>query len=666
MTPNDTLTAGRVPPGFRYVLSPLDIGPVTVPNRIVRTAHGTGFGGGTMSDALIDYHVERAKGGVGLTIIESVAVGSSAYPFLVAGSPGLIEGYKTLKERVRPYGMKVFQQIGHLGNEIPELDGSPPWSASDTVGAIVGVQAQPMTIAQIDTLVGCCANAARDCEAGGLDGIELHMAHGYLVQQFLSPLFNQRSDEYGGSFENRVRLALRILEAVREVVSPRLAVGVRLSSELLPGGMGPSEVSRVAQLFCERGLVDYINLTLGTDYNPHKIVAAMHEPAGYELPYADAVKSALSVPLLVTGRFRTLQEANQVIAEGRADLVGMTRAHIADPAIVRKTLEGDAEDVRPCIGCNHGCINGLMTVGRVGCTVNVAVGAEATLSEDLIERSPAPKTVLVVGGGPAGLEAARIAALKGHRVILAEASPDLGGCVNIAARAPRRMGIADIVYWLERELRRLRVDIRTSTYIEADDVATISPDVVIIATGSLPRMDGRQHLSPGLITTGLDQPHVVSSHDLLTDTGVRDWGRRAIVYDDTGHYEAVAAAEFLIEHGVAVTFVTGHSTFAPNLQWSLSGTPALERLAVGDFRLVTHAGLVAIDRHEVRIAYHYGGELKVGADTVVIVSHNICNRELLEELHGWSGEVHAVGDMVSPRYMQTAIREGHLAARGLV
>ena len=228
--------SGVVPNHLRRVLSPLKIGPVTVKNRIVRTGHGTGFGRGTMNAALIDYHVERAKGGVGLTIIEAMAVGSSVYPFLVSGAPGLLEGYRTLMERVRPEGMRVFQQLGHLGNEIPESDGSPPWSASDSVGAFIGVQSQSMTLAQIDWLVGCYVKAAKDCESGGLEGVELHMAHGYLVQQFLSPLFNQRTDEYGGSFENRTRLAVRLLEAVRAEVSPRLAVGVRLSPELLPGG----------------------------------------------------------------------------------------------------------------------------------------------------------------------------------------------------------------------------------------------------------------------------------------------------------------------------------------------------------------------------------------------------------------------------------------------
>jgi 2,4-dienoyl-CoA reductase-like NADH-dependent reductase (Old Yellow Enzyme family)/thioredoxin reductase len=647
------------------VLSPLQIGPVTVKNRIVRTGHGTGFGGGTMSPALIEYHVERAKGGVGLTILEAMAVGSSVYPFLISGAPGLLEGYRTLMERVRPEGMKVFQQLGHLGNEIPEADGSPPWSSSDSVGAFIGVQSQSMTLDQIDYLIECYAKAARDCEAGGLDGVELHMAHGYLVQQFLSPLFNQRSDEYGGSFENRLRLAIRLLETVRAQVSPRLAVGVRLSPELLPGGLTSQDIAQIAQAFRERGLVDYVNLTLGTDYNAHKIIAAMHEPAGYEVPYAEPVRAAIDVPLLVTGRIRTLQEAEQIIVAGSADLVSMTRAFIADPAIVKKTLEGEPDDVRPCIGCNHGCIGGLISFGRMGCTVNVAVGREAQLSESLIQRSAAPKHVLIVGGGPAGMEAARIAALKGHRVTLAEASSSLGGCVNLAARAPRRGGIADIIHWLERELRRLKVDIRTDSYIEAADIEAFGADVIIVATGSTPRLDGRQHLSPGLVAGGMDLPHVQSSHDLLVAPKGREFGPRAVVYDDVGHYEGVAAAEFLLARGIAVTYVTGHSSFAPKLEPSLSAIPALERLSQGDFELLTYSHITGIGKDSVAVQRAYGATVEVPANTVVFVSYNACNRQLLDDLSGSAVVVKAVGDVVSPRFMQVAIREGHLAARSI-
>ena len=649
---------------LKHVMTPIQVGPVTIPNRVVRTGHGTGIGGGTMSKALVDYHVARARGGVGLTILEALAVGSSVYPFLVAGSPGLVEGYKSLMTQVRPYGMKVFQQIGHLGNEILQADGSPPWSASDTVGAFVGIQSEPMTQTLIDELIACYAAAARDCEAGGLDGIELHMAHGYLVQQFLSPVSNSRTDEYGGSFEQRLRLALELLAAVRGAVSPTMALGVRLSSEAFPGGLTPQDVARAAGIFRARGLIDFVNLTLGNDYHAHKMIGAMHEPSGYELPYAVPVKTAVDLPVLVTGRFRTLEEADQVIGSGAADLVALTRAHIADPDIVRKTVSGRAAEIRPCIGCNHGCIGGLLTAGRIGCAVNVAVGAEATLGEDLIEKAPQPKTVLVVGGGPAGLEAARVAALAGHRVILAEASGHLGGAINIAKRAPRRLGIGDITEWLETEVYRLGVQVLLGTYVQSDDVARIAPDALIVATGSLPRVDGRQHLSPGVAVKGIELPHVVSSHDVLS--GGRDWGRAVLVFDDAGHYEGVAAAEFLVDKGLAVTFVAAHGSFAPQLDASLSSDPALERLARGNFRLITYGRLKEIEERHAIVEQRFGGDpMRIAADTVVFVSHNHCNRELLDSMRNWPGKMIAVGDVRSPRYLQTAMREGHLAARGL-
>jgi 2,4-dienoyl-CoA reductase-like NADH-dependent reductase (Old Yellow Enzyme family) len=651
---------------LRQVLTPLTVGPVTLPNRVVRTGHGTGLGRGTINDTLIDYHVARARGGTGLTIVELLAVGTSSYPFLHQHGSDLAGGYRRLMERVRPTGMKVFQQIGHLGNEVPQADGSPPWSSSDTVGALLGVQAEAMDEREIAELKDAYRAAVLAIVAGGLDGVELHMAHGYLLQQFLSPLHNRRTDAYGGSFESRLRLPLELLSLVRELLPPTMALGVRLSPELLPGGMTDEDVAAVAREFRARGLIDYVNLTLGTDYNAHKMIGAMHEPVGYEVPHAAPVRAALDLPVLVTGRFRTLEEADEVIRAGRADLVALTRAQIADPDLVAKTRAGRPESVRPCIGCNHGCIGGLNVAGRMGCTVNVAVGAEATLAEDLIRPSGRPKRVLVVGGGPAGLEAARIAALRGHRVVLAEAADELGGALNVAKRAPRRAGIGDIVEWLEREIHRLGVDVHLGTYVEAAEVRAIAPDAVIVATGSEPRLDGRQYRSPGRVAAGMDRSHVISSHDLLLAGRDREFGTSALVYDDAGHYEAVAAAEALIERGLAVTFATGLSRFAPALEASLSAEPALERLARGRFRLITYARLDEVRERTAVISRRFGGPAEeIAAETVVFVSHNRCRRDLVDELRGFAGTVTLVGDARSPRYLQVAIREGHLAARGL-
>jgi 2,4-dienoyl-CoA reductase-like NADH-dependent reductase (Old Yellow Enzyme family)/thioredoxin reductase len=656
----------KPPMPIRHMFTPLQVGPVLVPNRVVRTGHATGLGGGTISDALIGYHRERAKGGVGLSILELMSLHSSAYPFLRGGAPGVVEGYRKLMDAVRPYGMRVFQQLGHMGNESPQADGGPPWSSSDSIGASVGVRAESITTRQIEELRDCYVAAAQDCAAGGLNGVELHMAHGYLVQQFLSPLYNRRTDQYGGCFENRTRLAVELLTAVKAVLPSDMALGVRLSSELVEGGMGPDEVARVVGLFSELKLIDYVNLSIGTDYNMHKIIGAMHEPTGYELASDIPVKRQTDLPVIVTGRFRTIEEADQVVGQGDADMVAMNRAHIADPDIVRKTLEGREDEVRPCIGCNHGCIGGLHAVGRIGCTVNPAVGLEDTLSEELIEPSATPRTVLVVGAGPAGLEAARVAALRGHRVILAEASNSLGGSVNIAKRAPRRMGIADITEWLEREVYRLGVDVRLSTFVQSDDVASFAPDAVIIATGSVPRMDSQQMFVPGASIPGVELGHVVSSHDVLMAGHNRDWGRNVLVFDDTGHYEAVAAAEYLAEQGLAVTFATSHGSFAPGLVPSLSADPAMERLLKHDFRFIPYARLSAVAAGLSTIVNRLGGsETEIAADTVVLVQHNAANREVYDDLAASGVSVTIVGDARSPRYLQTAIREGHLAARAL-
>jgi hypothetical protein len=264
------------------------------------------------------------------------------------------------------------------------------------------------------------------------------------------------------------------------------------------------------------------------------------------------------------------------------------------------------------------------------------------------------------------MEAARIAALKGHHVTLAEASARLGGAVQIARRAPRRAGIGDICDWLEHEVYRLGVKVQLGTYIAAEDVRRLEPDVLIVATGSQPRLDGRQHLAPGHEVRGFDGANVVSSHDLLLDAGGRDWGKSALVFDDCGHYEAVAAAEFLVSKGLHVTFAPSLASFAPGLEPSFSAEPAVQRLAMGSFRLITYARLDSIEQGCSSLSQRFGGpSIRVDSDTVVFVSHNRCNRELIDGLQDWSGQLLAAGDVRSPRYLQTAIREGHMAARGL-
>ncbi|NBC88716.1 MAG: NAD(P)-binding protein [Alphaproteobacteria bacterium] len=648
-------------------LEPIRIAGATVPNRIVRTAHATAIGGGTMSEDLIAYHERRARGGCGLTILEILGVHHTSLAPLNMIDPTLDEGYRKLMEAVEPHGMIVFQQVWHAGHNGKTLDGGPPWGPSTVPNPLGGDVPVPMTKAMIDEIVEAFAAACARCEKAGLHGAEIHAAHGYLIQQFLSPAINRREDDYGGDFANRARFLLEVMRAVRAATSRDFAVGIRLAPDLVEGGVGVQDNIRVAKALAGEGLVDFVNVSLGSYHAFPKMIGGMHEPVGYEVPMAEPITAQIDVPTIITGRFRTLAEVDQAIRAGEADLVGMTRAHIADPDIVRKTKAGHPERVRPCIACNQGCVGGLFGDNRLGCAVNVETGTERELDEDAIGTSERPGKVVIVGGGLAGLEAARIAALRGHAVILFEASADLGGTLRLAAKLPTRHAIIDIAGWLEQEVYRLGVDVRLSSYAEVDDVLAEAPDAVIVATGSQPRMDGIQNSNPGEPITGVDAPHVLSSHDLLDLK--RNWkGSSAVVLDDTGHYEGLGVAEHLVADGANVTFVTPHKQPGPLVENALMVEPALERIARGPgaFRQLTRHRLRRIERDSVEISPTYAGPaFAASAETVVLVTPNAPRRALYDALAGKVATTSIVGDANSPRTLQKAIQEGHMAARAL-
>ncbi len=655
--------------GLQRVFEPIQIGGVTVPNRVVRTAHGTWISRPDINDDLIAYHVARAKGGVGLSYVEFTSVHSSSMCMgPVSWHDSLIPSMRRLAEAIRPYGMKMFQQLAHGGYMYPPIDGSPAWSASAMPNPLNGAIAVPITAEQIAVVVDAFGQAARRACEAGLDGVEIHCGHGYLLHQFLSPLTNHREDDYGGSLENRMRLTREVLRAVRRNVEAGFPIGIRLSDQLAPGGIDANDCAQIAGLLEADGLLDFINGSQGSYYALPAMLPAMERPSGSMLPSSAVVVSGVKkIPRILTAaRIRTLEEAEELLRSGAGDLIGLQRANIADADLVRKTREGRSEQVRPCTACNQGCVGGLLGPGaRMGCAVNVAVGFERTLSEDLIQRSASPRRVLVVGGGPAGLEAARIAALAGHRVTLAEASHLLGGTANVAKLAPSMHTFGDIIVWLESEVRRLGVEVRTGSYLEAGDVIAEQPDVVIIATGATPRMDGVQIAVPTLPAKGVTLPHVISSTDLLTDRK-RPPARNALVFDDVGHYEAVAAADHLIASGAAVTFATRCASFAPTVESWTRAEPALERLQRGDFRLLTRMHLVEITTSECLLRPLQGVKIeRVPADLVVLVQPRESLGELYRELLGKVRSVVRVGDAFAPRDLQVAIREGHMAARGL-
>ncbi len=509
--------------GLPHVFEPIAIRGVQIPNRIVRTAHLTKLGMGLVSDDLIEYHAARARGGVGLSIIEGTAVHPSSVLGLIGYDDRVIGMYAKLMDTIRPLGMRVFQQLWHGGHIYPPPGGLPMRGASALPGPVTGLPAVPIGTEEIGDFVAAYAAAARRSAEGGLDGIEVAASHGYLMHQFLSPLTNTREDRYGGSLENRMRFLAEVLTAIRQAVGPDMPVGVRMGAGQIAGDLDEQTVADVAQRLAERGLIDFLNASMGDYYAMHWMMGGMDRPAGYMLPSSGKVTGSVTgIPRIVTGRFRTLEEAEQVLRSGEGDLVSMVRAHIADPDLVRKTREGHASQVRPCIACNQGCIARTSGVDlRLGCTVNPAIGRENEYGDDVIGTTASPRrvvvvVVVVVGGGPAGLEAARVARLRGHHVALYEGFDQLGGALNVARRAPKTQGLDDIVDWYKTEMKRLEVECHLSTPVEADDIVALEPDTVIVATGADPTVDGRLIAAPGEVVDGIDSPGVMTSVELLT------------------------------------------------------------------------------------------------------------------------------------------------------
>ena len=653
---------------LRRVFEPIQIRGVEIPNRVVRTAHLTKLGMGLVSDDLIGYHAARARGGVGLSIIEATAVHPSSVLGLVGYDDSVIPMYKKLMDTVRPLGMRVFQQLWHGGHVYPPPGGLPMRGASALPGPVAGLPAVPIGTEEVGDFVAAYAAAARRSAEAGIDGIEIAASHGYLMHQFLSQLTNNRQDRYGGSVENRMRFLAEVLAAVREAVGPDMPVGVRMGAGQVVGDLDERTVSEVAQRLADRGLIDFLNASMGDYYAMHWMMGAMDRPAGYMLPSSAKVTGSVSgIPRILTGRFRTLEEVEQVLRTGECDLVSMVRAHIADPDIVRKTRDGRESEVRPCIGCNQGCIARTSGVdARLGCTVNPAVGREKEYADDAIGVTAQPRRVVVIGGGPA-VEAARVARLRGHLVTLYEAYDQLGGALNVARRAPKTQGLDDILEWYKTELRRLGVECRLSALMDADDIAALDPEVVIVATGAEPTMDGRLIAAPGEVVDGVDAPHVRTSIQLLTQPPPAA-GSEALVVDDVGQYEAVSVVEFLLQHGVHVTAATRLPMFGPLVDAAMRMTPALERInaAPARFATLTRVTLASVRPGKATVRSLAGAaESTVAADLVVLVTYKTPRDTLAAQLAGRVPDVLLVGDALAARDLQVAIREGNEAARGI-
>jgi 2,4-dienoyl-CoA reductase-like NADH-dependent reductase (Old Yellow Enzyme family)/thioredoxin reductase len=544
------------------LLQPFRLRHLTLRNRIMSTAHEPAYSeDGMPKDRYRLYHVEKAKGGIALTMTAGSAVVSPDSPpvfgNLLAYKDEIVPWLARLADECHQHGAAVMIQITHLGRRTA-------WNKADWLPVLApspirepAHRSFPKTAEDwdIDRIVEDYGIAAARMEAAGLDGLEFD-AYGHLVDQFWSPATNRRNDEYGGSLDNRLRFTFRVLDAIRRHTGEKFLVGVRMvADEDWDKGLSKAEGIAIAQRLAHSGKVDFLNIIRGhieTDAALARVIPIQGTPSAPHLDFAGEVRAATRMPVFHAARIQDVATARHAIATGRLDMVGMTRAHIADPHIVRKLMEGRESEIRPCVGATY-CLDRIYEGNDAVCVHNPATGREATMPHVIAPAADRRKKVVVVGAGPAGLEAARVASARGHAVTVFEATEKAGGQVLLAARIARRRELTGIIDWRMARLMAQGVTMRFATWAQAEDVQAEAPDVVFVATGGVPNTE--------VLDSGNDL--VVSTWDILSGE-VRP-GARVLIYDDNGAHPAMQAAAFLAEFGAGVEIVTPERFFAPEL-----------------------------------------------------------------------------------------------------
>jgi 2,4-dienoyl-CoA reductase-like NADH-dependent reductase (Old Yellow Enzyme family) len=664
---------------YPHLLSPLRVGPAELRNRVVMGAHFTMFTEpnpvvgepGFYGRRLGRYLADRAQGGVAAVIAGQTAVHpTTAYQMpnnAQAWSEDAVPHFEALTAQVHEHGALAFIQLTHNGgvNQGP-WSKLPAWAPSDV--ANYHEPPKPLELAEIRELVEHFARCARHATQGGFDGIEVQGAHGYLIHEFLSPKSNLRTDAYGGSFENRLRFGAEVLESVREATGGRLAVGLRLVGDEEQhdrSGLTADDAGDIAAAYEAMGLVDFLNVSVGV--SGIGMVRTNYATPGLGVYAAAAVKKkAERTPVFTVHRILTPEQAEAIVAGGEADGITLVRALIADPEWVRKAAEGRPETIRLCTGSNQSCYGNLLLGLPINCVQNPAVGREADLGLGTMTPAANPKRVVVVGGGPAGLEAAWVAAQRGHRVTLLERANDLGGKIRLAQALPGREELADFADWRAGECERQGVDVRLGVEATADAVLALEPDAVVLGTGGVATKLGRAKWHP-MPVPGSDQDWVLDHEGALRRALVGDdgLGNRIVVLDAVGHIEAVGLGELLASQGREVTVVTALPS--PIALDGETQAAALPRAVRAGMRWRPNTVLAAIGDHEVTLVDTLAGTFEAVADvdTVVIRTHGVPDRTLYEALTGRVPELRRVGDAVAVRTCDRAIFDGHVAGRAL-
>ncbi len=644
---------------FKYLFSPLQIGRVTVPNRVSFSAHLTNFAEECLpSERHVFYLAARARGGSGLIITEEQSVHPTdrAYEKLVeAFRPEVIPGYKKITRAVHEYETRIFAQLNHNGQQCSgALSKLPVWAPSPVPDVLFREVPKQMETEDIAEVIEYFCKSALHAREGGFDGIELQYGHSSLARQFMSPLTNLRTDEYGGSLENRMRFPLEVVKAVRKTVGDDFTLGVRLcADEMLPwGGITLNDAKEIAKIL--EAAIDFMDLSLSTFYNLYLVGGTMHMPLGYAIPLSAGIKEVIELPVFATGRINDPTLAEKVLANGQADMIGMVRAQLCDPNLINKAREGRMDEVRYCIADNQGCYGRVGLNRPIGCVQNPFVGNEKNEDELHLPRTRWKKRIMVVGGGPAGMWAAKIATVRGHDVTLYEKEDALGGQVAIAMKGAGREEFGVIIRNERNQLLKLKVPMVLGQAITADFVLGENPDAVIIATGSRPKACPVQ---------GCDGPRTFNVWQVLRQEG--DIGEKILFIDYDGHHQATSTAEYLLEQGKTVHIITSSLFVGSELGPSQDLFLARQRLMQKGATLTPDLAVIEIRGTEVHAIHVYTNEMKVFSDydAVVTAMGNEVDDALYFALKGHVKELYRAGDCVAPRKVDMAIYEGYVAGR---
>jgi 2,4-dienoyl-CoA reductase-like NADH-dependent reductase (Old Yellow Enzyme family)/thioredoxin reductase len=650
------------------IFQPLQLRHLTLRNRIVFGAHTANMSvDGLPGDRHLGYYRERAMGGAAMIVVEPIPIHRTAV--LTRGNfraddDSVVPHFRRITEAVHGEGAHVVQQLYHVGAH-GDWDNSLSynWSPSGLPSMHDSDGSHAMTHGEIAEIVASFARCAARAKACGYDGCELMAAYNALIEQFWSPVTNKRDDKYGGSFENRMRFSDEVLQAIRKACGEDFVIGLAVSIDpARPDVQSTESLQEVVAWLDRHQLCDYVTVGTGSYFDFTRIIP----PAIYEdklgAPYAAALKQvAKTVRIQAESHIRTPDNANYILSSGGADMISIVRGQIADPHWVNKAKQGRAADIRPCLSCNQMCWGRRSRDYHISCLINPSAGREFEWGGDRFTPSGKPKRVLVVGGGPAGLEAARVAAERGHRVTLAEASDKLGGQFRLAGMQPRRAQILDFLDWFEGQLERLQVEVRRNTYLDVDDIAGGGHDAVILATGSSPTEAPTQRYWPNAeADAALRGPHVWPAEAVMAREA--RLGKRVLVLDEGGNYKGVGTAWHLAEAGHQVTVVTPDPQIGKELIRTAIDGPVRVRLAKLGTKFLVESALAGFKDGIARIVSLLdASETTIEVDDIVTALTNVSNDSIARELQDKGMNVVTIGDCIAARHAAAALYDGRRA-----